>query len=79
MWQAIKIFFSTSLGNSGTLTAIKVWQLALAATVISAGAVGTYTYFHLATSNNLSQHVLVFVSGMNTDVKYGEKISRIPV
>src|SRR6266566_1566832 len=69
MWQAIKIFFSTSLGNSGTLTAIKVWQLALAATVISAGAVGTYTYFHLATSNNLSQHVLVFVSGMNTDMK----------
>lgn len=67
MWQAIKTFFSAPLAKAGALTVVKVWQVALAVTVV-AGTVGTYTYIRLTTPNNTPQHVIVFIGGLNTSM-----------
>jgi len=71
MWQAIKAFFSAPLGKAGALTAIKVWQVALAVTLVTA-SVASYTYIRLsapstnALRSDMAQEVVVFIGGLNT-------------
>ncbi len=70
MWHAIRTFFGASLGKAGSFTVIKVWQVALAATIVTTGAVGAYTYVRLnAQRTGIAQEVVVFIGGLNTTMK----------
>lgn len=65
MWQAITTLFRAPLGKSG-LMVFKVWHVALALAVIGVGATSTYVFTQLTASNATPQHVIVFISGLNT-------------
>ena len=69
MWQVVKAFLGSPIAKGG-LAAIKVWQVALAVTVVTAGALGAYTYTHLNTSphSDVNQRVVVFIGGLNTSM-----------
>src|SRR5437764_1492067 len=70
MWQALKTFFNIPVTKS-RLTAIKVSQVGLAVTVITAWALSGCNSPTPPPNDlsNTAQHVIVFIGGLNTSMK----------
>lgn len=51
------------------MAALKVWQVAIAASVVAGSVAGTYTYLRLTASHDTPQQVVVFIGGLNTSMK----------
>lgn len=69
MLQAIRTFFGSPIGKIGS-TALKLWHVAAAVTIVAAGAAGgAYAYTRYFAPTATPQHVVVFISGIDSSTK----------